>query len=129
MMRVVTYNIHGWRTTDDRPNLDLVASVLADTQADIIGLNEVFYPRVVEGANEPALAALAARLNMQFVFGPCRRWPAQDDLPADAYGNACWRAGLSSPAPAITSRLPGKEQRGLLKPAFSCPTSAPSPPT
>ncbi len=58
MMRVVTYNIHGWRTTDDRPNLDLVASVLADTQADIIGLNEVFYPRG-GGANEPALAALA----------------------------------------------------------------------
>ena len=116
MMRVVTYNIHGWRTTDDRPNLDLVASVLADTQADIIGLNEVFYPRVVEGADEPALAALASRLNMQFVFGPCRRWPAQDDLPADAYGNALLaRWPILASAGHHLTPVPGKEQRGLLE--------------
>src|SRR4051794_32437561 len=87
-MRVLTYNIHGWRTVAGLPNLHAVAEVLAATQADLVGLNEVYYPRVVEGASEAALEALAARLGMYFVFGPCLRWPAQDNMPADAYGNA-----------------------------------------
>ena len=88
MIRILTYNIHGWRTTDGRPNLNAIADLLSATKADIIGLNEVYYPRVVEGDARPALEALAARLGMYFVFGPCLRWPAQNNMPADAYGNA-----------------------------------------
>jgi endonuclease/exonuclease/phosphatase family metal-dependent hydrolase len=123
-MRILTYNIHGWKTTDGRPNLDGVARVIEQSGADIVGLNEVFYPRAVEGASGPALEALAARLGMHFVFGPCLRWPAQDDLPADAYGNALlsrWPI-LASAAHHLTPKeedakgvLAGKEQRGLLE--------------
>jgi endonuclease/exonuclease/phosphatase family metal-dependent hydrolase len=101
-----------------------VARVLEETQADIVGLNEVFYPRIVEGASEPALEALARRLDMHFVFGPCMRWPVQADLPADAYGNALlsrWPISASA-AHHLTPKeedsqnvLDGKEQRGLLE--------------
>lgn len=123
-MRVVTYNIHGWRTQDDRPNLSLVAAVLAATQADIIALNEVYYPRAAEGAGQPALAALADQLGMHFVFGPCLRWPAQDDLPADAYGNALLaRWPIIASAGHRLTPVPGKEQRGLLEARILLPDS------
>ena len=87
-MRVATWNIHGWKTADNKPNLIAVGDTLAAIQPDIIGLNEVFYPRIAEGSSKPALEALAERLGMNFIFGPCLRWQVQDDMPADAYGNA-----------------------------------------
>jgi endonuclease/exonuclease/phosphatase family metal-dependent hydrolase len=122
-MRVLTYNIHGWRTVGGLPNLDAVAKVIAATDADVVGLNEVFYPRVVEGATQPALEALATRLGMNFVFGPCLRWPAQDNMPADAYGNALlsrWPL-LASAAHHLTP-VPDREQRGLLEARIALPT-------
>ena len=124
VMKLLTYNIHGWRTADGRPNLDMVAEVITDTGADIVGLNEVFYPRVVDGANAPALEALAAHLDMHFVFGPCLRWPVQDDMPDEAYGNALlsrWPIiasaahHLTPKEEALQKQLVGKEQRGLLE--------------
>lgn len=122
-MRVLTYNIHGWRTLAGLPNLNAVAQVIAATNADLVGLNEVFYPRVVGGDARPALEALAARLGMNFVFGPCLRWPAQDSLPADAYGNAFlsrWPI-LASAAHHLTP-VPDAEQRGLLEARLALPT-------
>jgi endonuclease/exonuclease/phosphatase family metal-dependent hydrolase len=123
-MKILTYNIHGWRTTDGRPNFGAVANVVAATQADIVGLNEVYYPRTIEGADLPALEALAQRLNMHYVFGPCLRWPAQDNMPADAYGNALlsrWPI-IASAAHHLTPKeedaknvLADKEVRGLLE--------------
>ena len=121
-MRLVTYNIHGWRTAQGRPNLDAVGEVLAATRGDIIGLNEVFYPRVVNSDSRPALEALADRLGMHFVFGPCLRWPAQDNMPGDAYGNALlsrWPI-LASAAHHLTP-VPDKEQRGLLEARIALP--------
>src|SRR4051794_1505527 len=115
-MKILTYNIHGWRTQDGQPNLNGVIQVIEDTRADIVGLNEVDYPRVVAGAAGPALEALAQRLNMHFVFGPCLRWPAQDNMPADAYGNALLsRWPIIASAAHYLSPVEGKEQRGLLE--------------
>lgn len=123
-MRLVTYNIHGWRTADGAPNWADVAALLHATDADIIGLNEVFHPHPVAGVDEPALAALATRLGMHFVFGPCLRWPAQDDMPANAYGNALLsrRPIIASAAHHLTPKeenlqaaVAGKEERGLLE--------------
>ena len=125
-MRVLTYNIHGWRTTDGRPNLAALGDVIAATQADVVGLNEVFYPRRVEGADAPALEALAARLGMYYVFGPCMRWPAQDELPADAYGNALLsRYPILASAAHHLTPVPGKEQRGLLEARLALPGGQP----
>lgn len=129
-MRILTYNIHGWKTSDGRPNLDGVAGVIEQTQADIVGLNEVFYPRPLPGGERPALAALANRVGMHYVFGPCLRWPVQDDMPPDAYGNALlsrWPI-LASAGHHLTPKeeagqqvLAGKEQRGMLEGRIQLP--------
>ena len=129
-MRIVTYNIHGWRTADNQPNLTAVGDVLQAIGADIVGLNEVYYPRRVAGSDKPALEALAERLGMHFVFGPCLRWPAQNDMPADTYGNALlsrWPI-IANAAHHLTSKeedpqrlLDAKEQRGLLEGRIQLP--------
>jgi endonuclease/exonuclease/phosphatase family metal-dependent hydrolase len=121
-MRVLTYNIHGWRTVAGLPNLNAVAQTIAATNADLVGLNEVFYPHIVEGATEPALEALATRLGMHFVFGPCLRWPAQDNMPADAYGNALLsRWPILASATHHLTPVPDTEQRGLLEARIALP--------
>lgn len=133
-MRIVTYNIHGWRTQDGEPNVDAIGDLLAATGADIIGLNEVFYPRIMPGNELPALETLAARLDMHYLFGPCLRWPAQDGLPEDAYGNALlsrWPI-IAGAAHHLTPKeedrqalLADKEQRGLLEARILMPNQKP----
>ena len=123
-MRIVTYNIHGWRTAGGESNWAAIGDVLETLDASVVGLNEVFYPRVVPGAAGPALEALAARLGMYFVFGPCLRWPAEHNMPATAYGNALlsrWPI-LASSAHHLTAKEEDKEgllarleSRGLLE--------------
>jgi endonuclease/exonuclease/phosphatase family metal-dependent hydrolase len=108
----------------DQPNLTALGEALAAIDADLAGLNEVFYPRKIIGSALPALEALASHLQMHFVFGPCLRWPAQDALPADAYGNALlsrWPI-IASSAHHLTPKeedaqglLRHTEQRGLLE--------------
>ncbi len=83
-MRILTYNVHGWRTPDDRPNLDGVTAVIKASRADIIGLNEVFHP--AHGDDGVALAELAARLGLHYVFGPTQ--PAAGVPSHPPYGNA-----------------------------------------
>ena len=130
-MRLMTYNIHGWRTADGAPNLEAVGRVIEAINPDIVGLNEVYYPRVVDGSDRPTLETLAARLGFHFVFGPCLRWPAQDELPADAFGNALlsrWPIiasaahHLTPKEPARAAQLAGLEQRGLLEGRILLPT-------
>ena len=67
---------------------------------------------------------LVARLGLHFVFGPCLRWPAQDNLPTDAYGNALlarWPIvasaahHLTPKEPKQAAQLDGLETRGLLE--------------
>ena len=129
-MRIATYNIHGWRTAENHPNLAGVGDVLEAIGADIIGLNEVYYPRVVQGSDRPALQALAERLHMHYVFGAALRWPAQDNMPEDAYGNALlsrWPI-IANAAHHLTSKeedpqhlLDTKEERGLLEGRIQLP--------
>jgi len=120
-MRILTYNIHGWRTTDGAPNWQQVAAVIRASGADVVGLNEVYHPWAdPDGPNShsllPLLERVAAELGMYSVFGPCLRWPATDEMPEKSYGN-----GLLSRWPIIASAahhltlVEGKEQRGLLE--------------
>ena len=135
-MKIMTYNIRGWRKMDDQPNLDAVGDVIAALQPDIVGLNEVFHPHgigdsdsngaktneIENAQHEPALARLAHRLGMTYVFGPCLRWPAQNNMPASAYGNAIlsrWPI-LASAGHHLTA-IEGKEQRGLLEARIKLP--------
>jgi len=83
MMKVLTYNVHGWLTPDGgASNVDLLAAVVAATGADVVGLNEVFHP--CSTAAGPALSVLAQRLNMSYAFAPALP-AATHDIP---YGNA-----------------------------------------
>ena len=82
-MRILTYNVHGWQLPEGGSNVDHVAQVIGATQADIVGLNEVFH--LQEAGGQPALDALGDRLGMRYAFGAT--------LPADPhkhppYGNA-----------------------------------------
>ena len=117
-----------------QPNLEAVIHLLASSGADVIALNEVFYPRLIAGSDLPALEALADALQMHFVFGPCLRWPVQDEMPADAYGNALlsrWPIVASAshhltPKEAnLQAAVAGKEQRGLLEARIQRPGSDP----
>lgn len=120
-MRVLTFNIHGWRTRSGAPNWQQVAEVISASGADIVGLNEVYHPFASpDGGNSHSLAPLLDRvadaLGMYAVFGPCLRWPATDEMPEKSYGN-----GLLSRWPVIASAahhltpVADKEQRGLLE--------------
>lgn len=124
IMRVMTYNIHGWRTTDGQPNLEAVIRLIRTADPDIVGLNEVFHPRSAAGDTAeaydttaaPALETLATELGMAYLFGPCMRWPAQDDMPANAYGNALLsKYPIMAGAAHHLTPVEGKEQRGLLE--------------
>jgi endonuclease/exonuclease/phosphatase family metal-dependent hydrolase len=115
-MKIATYNIHGWLTPDGTANEQRVADTLAATGADVIGLNEVFYPRSRAGSNRPALEWLAGELGMTFIFGACMRWPAEKELPANAYGNALLsRLPIVANASHLLSPVAGKHQRNLLE--------------
>lgn len=128
-MKVLTYNIHGWRTPDDALNVNLLAEAIAASGADIVGLNEVFHPYpmgVPSGA--PALADLAARLGMQFAFGPTqpaqeRAGPPQDHPP---YGNALLsRWPILAYAAHHLTPMTWYGQRGMLEARVLLPSGSP----
>jgi len=85
-MKVLTYNIHGWRPADPAGALPLaaLAEIIGDAQADLVGLNEVFHPQPAEGG--AALALLAGRLGMNLAFGPTLS--AAESPTGIPYGNA-----------------------------------------
>jgi endonuclease/exonuclease/phosphatase family metal-dependent hydrolase len=83
MMKVLTYNVHGWLTPDgNASNVDLLAAVLSATGADVVGLNEVLHPWSTPTG--PALTVLANRLGVSYAFAPALS-AAANDIP---YGNA-----------------------------------------
>jgi len=111
-MRIVTYNIHKGRGIDGRTSIKRIANVLADLEADIIALQEVFsFCEAAEGQVE----ALASALGMQAAFGCTRhhrgrpygnailtRWPILDSRDVDISWQdrerrGCIRADLETP--------------------------------
>ncbi len=114
-MRLVTYNIHYWAGLDGRLNLDAVARVLAESQADVIGLNEVLHPLYTPRGPRYPLVELAERLGYYWAFGPSfeqgafRFWPG-------ILGNAVLsrfpiRKTMNIPLPS----LPLRKQRTLFR--------------
>lgn len=116
-MRIITYNIHGWRSQNGASNVQQVAQTLQACEGDVIGLNEVYHPtRAGLPASQDALTWLADTLQMNFVFGPCMRWPATHSLPERSYGNALLsRFPIMASAAHHLTAVEGKEQRGLLE--------------
>ncbi len=113
-MRILTYNVHGWRTIDDRPNLNLVAKLLKSAEADVIGLNEVYHPAITN--TQVALEWLAEQLGMTCVFAACEAQGRLGTSRVSSYGNALLsRAPLAFVSTGLFSTIVGKEQRGYLE--------------
>jgi endonuclease/exonuclease/phosphatase family metal-dependent hydrolase len=77
---VVSYNIHRGVGLDRRRDLDRIAAVIAETNADVVGLQEVIRDNGKPDADQAAY--LAQRLEMAVVMGATRAYGT------GTYGNA-----------------------------------------
>jgi endonuclease/exonuclease/phosphatase family metal-dependent hydrolase len=126
MMKVLTYNVHGWHTPDGgASNVDLLAEVISATGADLVGLNEVFHPwRTPAG---PALTVLANRLGLSYAFGPTLPVDGVGHAPDDVrYGNALLsRWPILAYAAHHLAPTVSYGRRGLLEVRVSLPSGQP----
>lgn len=68
-LRVMTYNIHGGRGTDDRIDLERIAAVIRSFDPDIVALQEVDVNRSRSGVVDQA-QVLGTLLSLTVQFGP-----------------------------------------------------------
>jgi endonuclease/exonuclease/phosphatase family metal-dependent hydrolase len=123
MMKVLTYNVHGWLTPDGGgANVDLLAEVIAGTDADLVGLNEVFHPWHTPAG--PALKVLADSLGMTYAFG--QTLPAEPAPASIPYGNALLsRWPILAYATHHLAPTVSYGRRGLLETRVSLPSGQP----
>jgi endonuclease/exonuclease/phosphatase family metal-dependent hydrolase len=81
-LRLLHWNVHSWRAPGGQPNLESVASLIADLDADVISLVEVSEP----WAAPAALPELARRGGYTWIFFPSVEMGGDD--PVRGYGNA-----------------------------------------
>jgi endonuclease/exonuclease/phosphatase family metal-dependent hydrolase len=97
---VASYNIHKCAGLDGRVDLDRIADVLQEIDADLVGLQEVFRPQA---------DALAERLGVQVAMGPTRQ---RDGL---AYGNAILTRLAIRGSRTFDLSQPDREPRGGIR--------------
>lgn len=78
-MRIVTYNIHKGRGMDGRISIKRIVDVLAELDADIVALQEVFS---VSDSHQGQVETIAEKLDMYPAFGCTRHHQGRP------YGNA-----------------------------------------
>lgn len=114
ILRIMTYNIHRWAGRDRRLDLDRLAQVIRDSDADVIGLNEVLHPVTTQGHTYAPLAELAGQLQMYYAFGPSG-WLDYGPGWQGPVGNALLsRYPLGEVTNTLLPRLPTSKQRSLL---------------
>lgn len=125
MMRILTWNIHGWTTTEGRGNEHAVADIIAASGAAVVALNEAPWPHAGERAGgQPTLEWLAEQLGMTFVFGPWQRWPVHLEMPG-GFGNALLaRMPIIASANHHLAAGPDASDRGLLEARILLPSGA-----
>lgn len=69
-MKIVTYNVHKCRGLDSRTNVRRIADVLAQVDADILALQEIYSS---ESSQLGQLELIASVLNMNVAFGRTRQ--------------------------------------------------------
>ncbi|HEY7435916.1 MAG TPA: endonuclease/exonuclease/phosphatase family protein [Methylomirabilota bacterium] len=105
---VASYNIHKCAGLDRRVDLDRIAQVLEEIDADLVGLQEVFRPQALE---------LSERLGVQVAMGPTRE---RDGLP---YGNAVLTRLAIRGSRTFDLSRPDREPRGGIRLDLDMPMS------
>ncbi|MGH7300857.1 MAG: endonuclease/exonuclease/phosphatase family protein [Candidatus Rokuibacteriota bacterium] len=105
---VASYNIHKCAGLDRRVDLDRIADVLEELDADLVGLQEVFRPQAL---------SLAERLGVQVAMGPTRE---RNGLP---YGNAVLTRLSIRGSRTFDLSQPDREPRGGIRLDLSMPSS------
>ncbi len=115
-MKLLTYNIHYWEGIDGVIDIERTIDVISASGADIIGLNEVYHPAMVQGTDKPALEHMAERLDMDFVYGQAQTYKLAFNRLGRSFGNAIlsrWPI-LASAAHHLTA-VADHAQRGMLE--------------
>ncbi|HKW96039.1 MAG TPA: endonuclease/exonuclease/phosphatase family protein [Methylomirabilota bacterium] len=97
---IASYNIHKCAGLDGRVDLDRIAGVLQEIDADLVGLQEVFRPQALD---------LAERLGLQMAMGTTRE---RDGLP---YGNAVLTRLAIRGSRTFDLSRPAREPRGGIR--------------
>lgn len=114
MLRVLTYNIHGWRNASGDVDVAALARIIRASGADIVALNEVFHPLETPDG-QTALDKLSDLLSMPYAFGVALM-PQFAFAPLASYGNALLsRLPILAHAGHHLTSVEGHEQRGLLE--------------
>ncbi|HEX7787970.1 MAG TPA: endonuclease/exonuclease/phosphatase family protein [Methylomirabilota bacterium] len=100
IVTVASYNIHKCAGLDRRVDLDRIADVLREIDADLVGLQEVYRPQA---------HALAERLGVEVAMGPTRE---RDGL---AYGNAVLTRLTVRGSRIFDLSQPDREPRGGIR--------------
>ncbi|SEN35172.1 endonuclease/exonuclease/phosphatase family protein [Lihuaxuella thermophila] len=86
-LRVMSYNIHYGAGMDQVYNLDRIASVIRESKADIVGLQEVDVHWGSRSRFEDGIRILAEKLDMNYYFAPIYSLaPVQEGEPRREYG-------------------------------------------
>ena len=97
---VASYNIHKCAGLDRRVDLDRIAQVLEEIDADLIGVQEVFRPQAL---------GLAERLGVEVAMGPTRERDGQ------LYGNAILTRLAVRGSRTFDLSRPDREPRGGIR--------------
>lgn len=112
MPRLLTYNVHRCTGWDSRTSPERIAEVIAQSDPDIVALQEIDVRRARTGRVDQA-DAVARALDMRFHFNTVLR--AEDD---EGYGDVIMTALPTRLMKAKripgTPRIPGVERRGAL---------------
>ncbi|MGP7815917.1 endonuclease/exonuclease/phosphatase family protein [Niallia sp. 01092] len=87
-IRVMTFNIHHGKGMDKQLNLNRIAEVIENSEADIIGLNEVDKHFSKRSLYQDQISWLAKQLKLEYAFSPSLSVKHKNSTPERQYGNA-----------------------------------------
>jgi endonuclease/exonuclease/phosphatase family metal-dependent hydrolase len=114
-IKVLTYNMHHAEGVDKVVNLERIATVISQSGADLVGLQEVDVHFDARSNWEDQAAWLANRLGLQYRFGANLDWdPTTPGAPRRQYGTAILsRYPITDFSNTLLPLYAGSEQRGL----------------
>ena len=104
MIRVATFNVHGFVGRDRRRDLVRTAAVISELECTAVGLQEVD-----SRTDDATIAALERRTGMRAMSGVTMASPVGD------YGNLMLTTGRASEVRRHDLTVPGREPRGALE--------------